>query len=402
MTNSPVTNSLKTPSELPFELDEYLVRQQRVRAAMQRREIDVLYIASPANILYLTGYETGWYPPHLPLGVAIARDPDALVFFDWTLHEHSQRFNALLDDVVFFDGDKVEPAMLKAFQKRGWTRRTVALECQTPNPAVPAINAMADFLYDAGARLVSGDWIVDGVRLYKSEAELARIRRAGLIADTAFNRLQTDLKPGMTELEVSAHLSALLISLGSDYVAAQPLISSGPTAWCDLHALPSQRRLQAGDIVAIDCCAAVDRYHANLSRTFALGDVSSRATEILAMAASSLSVLQAQARLGDGLDIAANAAGSHVRLCIPEDRIRWVGGYALGLAFAPHWSGHTCLNNSGPECWSWKENYVSSFETVFYDREEGFKAQCKDTVVMTARGLESLSSLPRTLLPVEI
>jgi Xaa-Pro aminopeptidase len=177
-----------------------------------------------------------------------------------------------------------------------------------------------------------------------------------------------------------------------------PLVNSGPTAWADTHAFPSRRRLQPGDVVAVDCCAVIDRYHVNLGRTFSLGSPNPRVAQMLALAADSIFELQKRARLGEGPEAAAAAADRFVRERIAAEHIWWVGGYALGIAFAPSWVGHTYLANDGLERCQWEPGYLSNFENVLIDREEGFEAASIDTVLMTDAGLEILSSVPRGLL----
>ena len=391
------------PDTLPFEVEEFMTRYNKVREEMARRGIDVLYVTSPANILYLTGYDAIWYPWRLPLGVVITTNPNqGLVFFDWTRHEHYVRLKAMFDETEFFEYHDMKSTTVSAFRRRGWLEGRVAFEWYSPNPAAPVIKAVADSVAEAGAEVVSGDWVIDNVRLYKSPAELLKIRRAAAMADAAFIQLQADLVPGMTEMEVSAHLTALLAAQGSEHAATPPLVSSGPTAWCDVHSFPSHRKLEKGDTVSIDCCAVVDRYHANLARTFALGEANSRARAILQLSADSVVELQQRARLGEGPEIAAAAAEKYIRDRIPGRQIWWVGGYALGLAFPPSWVGHTYLANDGLEGCSWQPGYVSNYETVFYDDTEGFEAQNIDTIVMTEEGLEVLSVLPRTMLQVPV
>ena len=152
---------------------------------MGRRGLDVLFVTSPANLLYLTGYSAIWYPWRLPLGAAIAREPAAVVFFDWTRHEGYARLHALFDDLVLLEYADAEEAVARALAERGLTTGTVGLERWGPTPAGPIIEGVAGALRARGARIAEGDWIVDGVRLVKSPAEVQRIHRAAAMADSA-------------------------------------------------------------------------------------------------------------------------------------------------------------------------------------------------------------------------
>jgi Xaa-Pro aminopeptidase len=178
-----------------------------------------------------------------------------------------------------------------------------------------------------------------------------------------------------------------------------PLVNSGPTAWADTHGFPTRRVLETGDVVAVDCCAVIDRYHVNLGRTFALGKPNARAAQILSLASGSILELQRLARPGEGPEKAAAAADRYVRERIAAEQVWWVGGYALGISFPPSWVGHTYLANDGPEKCRLEPGYVSNYENVFCDAQDGFEAGCIDTVIMTENGLEVLSAIPRGLLP---
>lgn len=386
------------PESLRFAPQEHRDRQARVRAELARRGLDALYVTSPANLLYLTGYEASWYPPRLPVGVAIHREDPELLFLDWTRHVDYVRLNALYDDLALFEYGGAPEVVAEAFGRRGWLDGTVALERSAPNPVAAILDDVAAGLRAAGAEVTDGSWLVDTVRLWKSPAELERVRRAGEIADDAFEALRPRLRAGMSELEVSALITSLLAERGSEIAAQPALVSSGPGAWCDTHAFPSARRLSDPDVVCVDACAVVDRYHVNLCRTYAIGRPNALAGELLGLAAGSLAELCGAARAGEGPEAAMALSEAYVRDRIAGERIWWLGGYALGLALPPSWVGHAYLANDGPERIVLQDGWVSNVETILYDRDEGFEAAAIDTVAMDGGVLAPLSRLPRGLL----
>ena len=56
---------------LAFPDQEYRDRRRKVRAEMEKRGIDTLFVSSPANLTYLTGYDSRWYRRSTPTGVAV-------------------------------------------------------------------------------------------------------------------------------------------------------------------------------------------------------------------------------------------------------------------------------------------------------------------------------------------
>lgn len=386
----------------PFSHAEFAERECKVRETMAREGLDALFVTSPPNLFYLTGYDAIWYPWRLPLGCVVVREPAELIFFDWTRHEGYAKLHARCDEFVFFEYADAVETVRRAFRERGLAEATVGLERYGLNPAAPVIDAVADALSGGGAEVRAGDWIVDDIRLYKSATEVERVREAAAIADTAFTELRQRLAPGMTELQAAALTTTVLADAGSEVAATPPLVNSGPTAWVDTHSFPTARVLERGDTVAIDCCAVVDRYHANLCRTFALGDPDPGAAATLEATAGSVEEVLRLARLGEGPETAAAAAERWVYDRIPAEKVWWVGGYSLGIAMPPSWVGHTYLANDGLTKVTWQPGYVSNFETVICDSEGGFEACTIDTLLMTEQGLEVLSEHPRGLLEVEL
>jgi Xaa-Pro aminopeptidase len=169
----------------PLTDAEYAARLAQVRKSMGAAGIEILYVTSPPNILYLSGYDAIWYPWRLPLGCAVVREPAQLLFFDWTRHEGYAKLHARCDELVLFEYGSAPAEVAAAFHERGLGGATVGLERYGLNPVSPILDAVSDALAADGSDVVAGDWIVDDARLYKSPAELERIRLAGKIADRA-------------------------------------------------------------------------------------------------------------------------------------------------------------------------------------------------------------------------
>ena len=246
-----MTPSLNTPHTLALGIDEYRRRHSAVREEMGRRGIDVLMVTKPANIHYLTGYEACWYPWRLPLGVAVVRDTEDLVVFDWTRHAAYATDATLHTDTILFEySDAIEVAS-SALSRLGPASGRIGLEWSSPTPAAPIVSSLAESLRDHGSEIVSGDWTVDSIALYKSDPEIEIIRRAASIADDALIDLGSRLRPGMTQIDVSVLLTQLLIERGSEYAATNPLVSSGSDAWRDIHGFPTARKLADDDVVSV-------------------------------------------------------------------------------------------------------------------------------------------------------
>ena len=194
--------------------------------------------------------------------------------------------------------------------------------------------------------MVAGDWIVDRVRLVKSVAEQECVRRAGQIVDAAFASLAEFVRPGRTELEIAAHVNAVMAANGGEESAIRTMVSAGPDVWCRTHSPPSRRPVEVGDVMYVDACGVVNRYHVDLCRTFAIGRDHPEARAVLEQTAGSVEAVREMVKPGDPLDVAQRTAEEYVFSRFPRERVWWVGGYALGIAMPPNWVGHTYLRTT--------------------------------------------------------
>ena len=147
----------------------------------------------------------------------------------------------------------------------------------------------------------------------------------------------------------------------------------------------------------VDTCGVFKRYHVDLCRTVAIGRDHPKARAILEVTAESVLEVQKAVKPGDRLDIAQRIAEEYVFSRFSQEQVWWVGGYALGIALPPDWVGHTYLSNDAYEQFTWEPGYVTNYENILFDREQGFTASYMETLLMTEQGIEILSTVPRTL-----
>ena len=66
----------------PVPRAEYRQRAARTQGAMSERGIDLLFVTSPPNLTWLTGYDSIWYRRTIPTGLVIRVDGEETLFFD--------------------------------------------------------------------------------------------------------------------------------------------------------------------------------------------------------------------------------------------------------------------------------------------------------------------------------
>lgn len=107
------------------------------------------------------------------------------------------------------------------------------------------------------------------VRSIKSPAEIDKTRFVCEVTAAGFDALRDQLQPGMTEREACKILHLAMLGFGAD--SCPYLVSaSGPGGYDNIIMGPTDRRLDAGDVLIIDTGARFDGYFSDFDRNYAL------------------------------------------------------------------------------------------------------------------------------------
>jgi Xaa-Pro aminopeptidase len=148
---------------------------------------------------------------------------------------------------------------------------------------VEAHRALAERL--EGVELVPLGRAVEDLRRVKDEEEIALLREACAITDRAFDAVLSYVRPGRTERDVAVALERSMVDLGAERPAFASIVASGPNGAIPHHA-PGDRPIERGDLVTMDFGALYDGYHADMTRTVAVGPAPDALREIYDLVAA--------------------------------------------------------------------------------------------------------------------
>jgi len=191
---------------------------------------------------------------------------------------------------------------------------------------------------------------------------------------------------------------------GCGYPGLRTMVGSGPRSGAH-HGAATHRTINSGDIVHVDFCASLHRYHANLSRTFAVGEVDKRWHELMDRSAGCMDAIVAGVRPGEAMSRIQAVADAFIdESGINKDWVWLIGGYVLGIAFPPDWvhRNRPLPSEDVPDP-VLEAGVVLNYENQ-YDVFEGWSGGTGvgyiDTFLMTDDGFELLTTLPRNLVVV--
>lgn len=131
------------------------------------------------------------------------------------------------------------------------------------------------------AELADASWILEQMRLVKSEEEIGMLRKAGAVARKVVDALVATARPGVTEAEVFAEMIRTQIANGAEpnvfnLLASAPIDHPPTELWHVLHGLdqpqvPCARPLAENDIVACEYHTKYGGYLAHTEYTVYVG-----------------------------------------------------------------------------------------------------------------------------------
>lgn len=114
--------------------------------------------------------------------------------------------------------------------------------------------------------LVETEGIIEKQRQIKDEEEISYIRKACEITDNCFSYLLKYIKKGMTEKQIANEIENFFKEHGASGVSFPTIVASGENSSMP-HAVPTDRKIQSGDVITIDMGCVYNGYCSDMTRT---------------------------------------------------------------------------------------------------------------------------------------
>lgn len=335
-------------------------------------------VHNPSNMFYLTQGYTGE-------GVVFVSGKRRVIITDFRYTEQAER-QAPGFAVVMTD---------KGLSHSQWIARLCAedgvesLRYEDDYLTVKSFEALRQAVGE-GVALVPLNQAPEALRQFKTEAEVAIIRRACAITSQAFDAILPKIKEGMTEKELQIELDFTMLRLGADGNAFDTIIASGENgSLC--HAIPGERKLRRGDMITMDYGAKFGGYCSDMTRTVALGEPSAEMRRVYD------TVLHAQTMCEEALAPGKNCFDIDKLARDYIDAQGYAGRFGHGLGHAVGIDIHESPRLSYSCHDVLKPGVVITVEPGVYIPGLG-GVRVENTCLVTETGSEALTTAPKELI----
>lgn len=240
-----------------------MTRLDKLRTEMRNKGLDALLITSPYNLRYVSNF-TG------TTGLAVITLNNAYFVTDFRYTQQASKQAEGFEIVQNYGSiyDEVSRIVTKdSLNMLGFEENFITFHIyELLKEIIPC-------------ELVPVAGLIEELREVKDENEIATIKKACEIADSAFQFILGEIKTGMTEIEVANKLDFHMRSLGATGVSFDTIVASGVRSAMP-HGVASEKRIEMGDMITLDFGCYYQGYVSDMTRTFAIGDPGQKLKDI--------------------------------------------------------------------------------------------------------------------------
>jgi Xaa-Pro dipeptidase len=371
-----------------FTSEEFQKRQSKTISELIKRGLDGILMFRQESMYYLSGYDSFGYAMFqcLYLGidgrmVLLTRAPDFA----------QAELTSILNDIrIWKDEEGRNPALNLKLLLKELNCENKQLGIEYDSYGLTAHNyRLLEGALDGFCSLSDSSDLINQLRYIKSSQELAYIRKAGILADKAYDEGIKLTQEGAFEGDIVAAMQGAVLKGGGTYAANEFIIGSGEHALlCRYHAGP--RHLDSVDQMTLEWAGCYRRYHAAMMRTVLIGEAKPEHHIMHSVAVDALLACEETLKPGNTLgDVFMAHANVMDKGGFKDHRLN-ACGYSMGCAYAPIWVDYPMIFENNPMVI--EENMVFFLHMILMNRENRLAMCPGHSVIVGSNGIERLSS----------
>jgi Xaa-Pro aminopeptidase len=351
-----------------------MTRLEKVKSLLDELNLDAFLITHVPNVRYLTGFSGS------AASLLITKEKNYF-FSDFRYKEQSfqqvkgfeiiinyngtSEFKTIVQDAGFkkigFESSRMTIAALDRYKKANET-----VDYQPVNERIEAIN------------------------MEKTDEELAILRKAAEISDKTFEKILGFIKPGITELEVSAEITYIQKKLGALKDSFDPIVASGSRGAMP-HGIASDKIINNGEMVTLDFGCVYNGFCSDLTRTIAVGEPSEEMKKIYCIVYDAQKLAIDNAKAGMSSKSLDSVARDFITSKGYGENFGHGLGHGLGIEV------HELPGINQRQDFVTANNSVVTIEPGIYLENTG-GVRIEDDVVLKTGGCEILNKAPKELI----
>ncbi|WP_249870471.1 M24 family metallopeptidase [Oceanobacillus saliphilus] len=383
-----------------FDMMEYKDRIRKTKDKMAEKGMDVLLLTDPANMNYLTGYDSWSFYVHQLL--IILPDEEEPFWIGRGLDLNGAKATTWLSEtqIIGYPDDYVHSRenhpmdfVCRILKEIGQATGRIGIEMDSYYFTAKCYTQLYAGLPQAV--FMDATNLVNYVRIIKSDKEIEYMKNAAKIVEKAMQTGIDAIEVGVRECDVVAEIMHAQISgtveFGGDYPAIMPLLPSGKKTGAP-HLTWTDEAYKSGEPVTLELAGCYKRYHSPLSRTVYLGEANPKVTYLADAVIEGLNATIDGIKPGmTGEEVEAIWSKSIAKSgFIKNTRI----GYSMGLNYPPDWGEHTASLRPGDKT-VLQPNMTFHVIPGIWLEEHG--VEISESIRVTKNGCEVLADFPRKL-----
>ena len=370
--------------DMTFPAEEYARRINELRERIAQRQLDAVVISDPANIMYLTDYQTTGYSFFQALVVPLEQEP----FMITRALEESNVIARTWVEITrpYPDTGDAMQMLVDALKEFGLANKRIGYERNSY--FFPAYHQDVIHTTLKDGKLLDCFGIVEEGRICKSPDEIRIMKKAAVATEAGMAAGINACRAGATENEIGAAISDGMFRAGGEAPAVMPYVTSGPRTMIG-HATWEGLVVQENEHVFLEVGGCFRRYHTAMMRTVVLGELGPsmyEAQEIMKRALDSVhDMLQPGMTVSDVDNLVRNIISDND----VGAKLITRSGYSIGIAFPPSWDEGYMLSLKQGQSTILREGMTFHLIPWMWGIDGNKTCGISDTIYITKEGCSS-------------